>query len=77
MTKLLRIDKYTDDDKIPTSPNKATTRYISIFNEHGGIDHVTEYSENGFDLKGDSPSRMYYEGDEMPELVEENDENES
>lgn len=73
MTKLLRIDKYTDDDKIPTSPNKATTRYISLFNEHGGIDHVTEYSENGFDLKGESPSRTYYEGDEMPELVEEED----
>lgn len=73
MTKLLRIDKYTDDDKKPTSPKKATKRYIALFNKFGGIDHVTEYSENGFDLKGESPSRMYYEGDEIPPLIEENE----
>jgi len=72
MTKLLRIDKYTDDDRKPTSPKKATKRYIALFNKFGGIDHVTEYSENGFDLEGDKTSRIYYEGDEMPELVEEN-----
>ncbi len=73
MTKLLRIDKYTDDDRKPTSPKKATKRYIALFNKFGGIDHVTEYSENGFDLKGESPSRMYYEGDKIPPLIEENE----
>ncbi len=72
MTKLIRVDKYTDDNKKPTSPKRATYRYISIFNEGGGIDHVTEYSENGFDLEGDKTSRIYYEGDKIPPLIDEN-----
>lgn len=72
MTKLIRIDKYTNDDKVPTSPKKATYRYISLFNKFGGIDHVTEYSENGFDLEGDKTSRIYYEGDKVPPLIDEN-----
>jgi len=70
MTRLIRVDKYTDDKKNPISPLKATTRYISIFNESGGIDHVTEYSKNGFNLKGIEVSRIYYEGDKMPPLME-------
>ena len=52
-----------------TIPKKATDRYISMFNEYGEIDHATEYSENGFDVEGDSSSRIYYEGDKIPELV--------
>ncbi len=70
MTKLIRIDKYTDDNKKPVSPKKARYRYISMFNETGGIDHTTEYSENGFDIEGDKPSRIYYEGDKIPPLLD-------
>jgi len=71
MTKLIRIDKYTDDNKIPINPKNARYRYISMFNETGGIDHVTEYSENGFDLEGDKTSRVYFEGDKIPPLSDE------
>lgn len=77
MTKLIRIDKYTDDNKVLTSPKNATTRYIALFNDFGKIDHVTEYSEIGFDLEGESPSRIYYEGDEIPPLIDEEFEEDS
>jgi len=71
MTKLIRVDKYTDDNKVPINPKKATYRYIAIFNDFGGIDHVTEYSESGFDIEGEESSKIYYEGDIMPPLIEE------
>ena len=72
MAKIIRIDKYTDKNKTLTSPKKANYRYISIFNKVGGIDHIIEYSENGFDdVEGDNPSRVYLEGDKVPELIDE------
>lgn len=77
MTKLIRVDKYTDDNKVPINPKKATYRYISLFNDFGGIDHVIEYSENGFDLEGESSSKIYYEGDQIPPLIDEEFEEDS
>ena len=73
MTKLLRIDKYTDDNKKLVIPKNATYRYIAIF-EGDDIIHVTQYSEYGFDIDTDKTSILYYEGDEIPEIVDEEEE---
>lgn len=70
MTELLRIDKFTDDKKKPVTPKNATYRYIAIF-EGDDIIHVTQYSEHGFDIDTDKTSILYYEGDDIPEIVDE------
>ncbi len=70
MTKLVRIDKYTNDDKVPTPANIATYRYISIFNDDDTIDSIIQRAKNGF-IDTDKKSILYYEGDEMPPLGEE------
>jgi len=69
---IVRIDKYTDDNKIPTAPRKATYRYILLFDHDGIRGREVEYSDEGFDIKGDSVSIIYYEGDKIPPLIDEN-----
>ncbi len=70
MTKLVRIDKYTNDDKVPTPANIATYRYISIFNDDDTIDSIIQRAKNGF-IDSDKKSILYYEGDKMPPIGEE------
>lgn len=66
--KLVRIDKYTDDNKNPIAPRMAKYRYITMFNDEGVKGREIEYSPEGFDIKGGSTSRIFYEGDELPQI---------
>lgn len=68
MAKLIRIDKYTNDRKIPTIPKNATYRYIAIFEDNDDIIQLTQYSKYGFDIDTNKTTLIYYEGDTMPEL---------
>ena len=70
MTKLLRIDKFTDDNKKPTTPRNATYRYIHEFNEDDTVDTMIQWSASGWDIETEKNSIMYYEGDEIPDKYE-------
>lgn len=66
--RIIRVDVYTDDEKTPIAPNKASIRHVTKFFDDGDEETWKEHSENGFQLDDDSDetSRNYYEGDETP-----------
>jgi tRNA nucleotidyltransferase (CCA-adding enzyme) len=67
MTELVRIDTYTDENKIPINPRMAKFRYITLFTDPKT--HIVEVSDEGFDIKGNKSSRLYYDGDKTPPLM--------
>ena len=68
--KKVRVDRYFDEEMVLVSPLDATYRYIDLFDDDGErTEQITERSDEGFeDVEGDDNLRIYYEGDDMPEL---------
>ena len=68
--KKVRVDRYFDEEMELVSPLDATYRYIDLFDDDGErTEQITERSDEGFDdVEGDDNLRIYYEGDDMPEL---------
>tara|TARA_B110000495_G_scaffold188020_1_gene187893 strand:+ start:365 stop:1411 length:1047 start_codon:yes stop_codon:yes gene_type:complete len=76
---LIRTDVYTDDFKIPVSPKEATYRYIYLWEDPESTEITSaliENNEEGFtDVDFEESTKDYYTGDEMPEIIiEEEDE---
>ena len=65
MAKLIKIEKFTDDDKNPTIPINSTYQYVTIFGEDDYIETEVLYSEDGWDIDTDKTSLLYYDDDEI------------
>ena len=61
MAKLIKIEKFTDDDKNPTTPMNSTYQYVTIFGEDDYIETEVLYSEDGWDIDTDKTSLLYYD----------------
>lgn len=62
LSKLIKIELYTDDRKNPVLPEEATIRYVTEFKENVGIRKTyQEYSDFGWNIKSDSPIIRYYD----------------
>jgi tRNA nucleotidyltransferase (CCA-adding enzyme) len=61
MAKLIKIEKFTDDDKNPTTPINSTYQYVTIFGEDDYIETEVLYSEDGWDIDTDKTSLLYYD----------------
>jgi tRNA nucleotidyltransferase (CCA-adding enzyme) len=69
MAKLIKIEKFTDDDKNPTTPINSTYQYVTIFGEDDYIETEVLYSEDGWDIDTDKTSLLYYD-DEIEDEIE-------
>ena len=72
MAKLIKIEKFTDDDKNPTIPINSTYQYVTIFGEDDYIETEVLYSEDGWDIDTDKTSLLYYDDDEEVVATEDN-----
>jgi len=68
MNKLMKVEVYTDDDKKPTTPKRATVRYVTIFKEGIGIKRqYQEYSEEGWKINTKNFKVKYYKVEKATE----------
>lgn len=73
LSRLVKIEVYTNDNKEPKIPVEATIRYVTVFKTNGvGIKkQYQEYSDHGWDIYTTKPVVCYYDKKSNEEFHEE------